>query len=155
MKPIAILLAMVLTACAALPALAQEQEQVEITADRFLVEENANLATFSGNVVVVQGDLTVRANQVIVHYGTGGASDIESLEAVGKVVIDTPTQHVTGQRGTYDPKTRVMIVTGNVVAESVSGRVSGKRLRVDFRANTTEFDTDTDGGGRVTGVFNP
>jgi lipopolysaccharide export system protein LptA len=138
----------------ALSALAPvAQEKVEITADRFVVEEGANLATFTGNVVVVQGTTTVNADKVEVRYGAGGASDIETLLAEGNLVIVTPTQHVTGQRGIYDPKTRVMVVSGDVVAESPTGRVTGSELRVDFEANTTEFATQD--GGRVTGVFNP
>ncbi|MBU1175937.1 MAG: lipopolysaccharide transport periplasmic protein LptA [Alphaproteobacteria bacterium] len=145
------LVAVLAALAAAMPARAQEQ--VEITADRFVIEENANLATFSGNVVIVQGTLTVHADTVIVHYGSGGAADIENLDAIGSLVIDTPTQHVTGNEGSYDPETRVMIVTGDVVSESESGRVTGKRMRVDFEANTTEFETEQ--GGRVTGVFNP
>jgi len=151
MRFAAVLTGAMLAFTAALPALAEDK--VQITADRFVVEESSSLATFSGKVVVLQGSLTVNADTVIVHYGTGGASDIESMEAIGHVVIDTPTQHVTGQRGKYDPATRVMVVTGNVVAESASGRVTGSELRVDFKANTTEFATSN--GGRVTGVFNP
>ncbi len=138
-------------ALTALPA--QAAEKVHVTADRFVVEEGASLATFSGNVVVVQGTTTIDADRVEVHYGAGGASDIESLVAAGNLVIVTPDQHVTGERGVYDPKARVMLVTGNVVATSASGRVTGDQLRVDFNANTTEFVQQQ--GGRVTGVFNP
>ena len=142
----------VLMATAA-PALAQTQEKVQVTADRFVVAEDSNLATFSGNVVVVQGTTTINADTVEVHYGAGGASDIDSMTAEGHLVIVTPTHRVTGQRGVYDPETRIMRVFGNVVAESASGRVTGAELTVNFRTNVTEFDNA--GGGRVTGVFNP
>ena len=151
MKPVLGLVIALGLMLAALPALAAEK--VHVTADRFVVEEGAKLATFSGNVVVVQGTTTINADRVEVHYGAGGASDIESLVAAGNVVIVTPDQHVTGERGVYDPKTRVMLVTGDVVATSASGRVTGEHLRVDFNANTTEFVQKD--GGRVTGVFNP
>lgn len=134
-------------------ASAMAEDEVEVTADRFVVMENQNQATFSGNVVIVQGTTTVRADTVDVHYGEGGASDIESFEAVGHLIITTPTQKVTGQRGTYDPKNRVMHVFGDVVSESDSGRVTGTALKVDFIANTTEFSNGD--GTRVTGVFNP
>ena len=145
-----VLLALIAAFFLAVPALAEE---VHITADRFVIEEDSTIATFSGDVVIVQGTLTVHADTVIVHYGEGGASDIESLEAVGSVVIDTPSQHVTGRRGDYDPDTRIMIVSGDVVVVNESGRVTGAKMRVDFNTNTTVFDTD--GNGRVSGVFNP
>lgn len=151
MKRLLVVVALFTAAFAVAPTHAQDK--VQITADRFVVEEDANRATFSGKVVVLQGSLTVNADTLVVHYGAGGASDIDTLEAIGNVVVDTPTQHVTGNRGDYDPETRVMVVSGNVVAESETGRVTGDRLKVDFKANTTAFDTG--GGGRVTGVFNP
>jgi lipopolysaccharide export system protein LptA len=155
MKRVWLLVPILLTVLTALPAYAADdtEQKVHITADHFLIEESSNLATFSGNVVVIQGDTTVHSNVVKVHYGAGGASDIETLEAVGNVVIDTPKQHVTGESATYDPKAKVMIVIGNVVSVSKTGRVTGSKLRVDFKANTTEFQTEN--GGRVKGVFNP
>lgn len=134
----------------AVPAAAEE---VHITADRFVVEEDSSIATFTGDVVIVQGEMTVDADKVIVHYGAGGASDIESLEAIGHVVIVTPSQHITGQRADYDPDTRIMVVSGNVVVVNESGRVTGDTMRVNLNTNITEFDTGSN--GRVTGVFNP
>ncbi len=151
MKRIWTLIWSVVLILAALPALAEGE--VHITADRFVIEENLNQATFSSNVVVIQGETTINADIVKVIYGAGGASDIKKLIATDHLVITTPTQHVTGQSGEYDPKTRIMVVTGNVVSENESGRVMGSKMRVNFAANTTEFDTGN--GERVTGVFSP
>lgn len=135
------------------PAQASEAGPVKVTADEFVISEGDNLATFTGNVVVVQGTLTVRAQKLIVHYGANGASDIKTLEALGKVHIKTPEQDVTGDKGVYDPKTRVMKVTGNVRATSATGTVTAPELLVNFATNTTQFTNGT--GERVTGVFNP
>lgn len=132
---------------------AAEGGPVKVTADEFVISEGENLATFTGNVVVVQGTLTVRAQKLIVHYGAKGASDIETLEALGKVHIKTPEQDVTGDKGIYDPKTRVMRVVGNVRATSATGTVTAPELLVNFATNTTQFTNST--GSRVTGVFNP
>lgn len=129
------------------------QDQVRITADTFVVEEDSTVATFTGNVVVTQTDLTVNADKVVVRYGEGGTSDIKSLEASGALVITTPEQKVTGNKGIYDPRTRIMIVTGNVKVVSASGTVTGPSLEVNFDTRTTRFTGQ--GNGRVTGVFNP
>jgi len=135
----------------ATPAMAEDK--VRITADSFTVAEDQSLATFSGSVVVIQADMTVHADKVVVHYGAGGPSDIDTLEATGSLIIDAPDQKVTGSRGVYDPKTRIMTVTGNVKVVSSSGTVTGPSLEVDFNAHTTRFAGG--GNGRVTGVFNP
>jgi len=143
----ALLLALALVAGAA------AAQEVRITADSFVVSEGEQRAVFSGNVVVEQPDLIVRANRVTVHYGEGGASDIERMEAEGALQIETPEQNVTGQRGVYTPADRIMRVTGNVVVVNEQGTVSGPELLVNLATNTSEFVATPQ--GRVTGVFNP
>lgn len=135
-------------------SLAQEigEGQVEITGDTFVVAETQSTATFTGNVIIKQPGLTVWANKVVIAYGAGGASDIKTLSAFGNLRIKTPDQTVTGNNGVYDPKARVMRVTGDVVTTSSSGTVTGPELLVNFATNTTEFVRRE--GGRVTGVFN-
>lgn len=148
------LVLLALTASAA-PAVAQPtNEPVEITADEFVIEENDNRAEFIGNVVVVQADLTVWADRVIVNYRGSGGSDIENFEALGNVRIRDPEQDATGERGVYDPNTRILTLTGNVEVTNSSGTVTAPALLVDLDANTSRFSTPG-GGGRVTGVFAP
>lgn len=132
-------------------ALAQE-DAVEITADRFVVNEGANEATFSGNVVITQPDLIVRANTVIVNYGPGGPSDLQNFEAIGGVRIEQPEQTATGDRGVYDPQTQIMRLRGNVVVVNDTGTVSGPELIVNIATGDAEFPGSS-GPGRVTGIF--
>lgn len=131
-----------------------QNEETEITADRFVVNEGAGMATFSGNVVVKQPDLTVWANRVVVNYGPGGPSDLKNFEAIGNVRIKQPEQTATGNRGIYNPKTRILRLQGNVVVTNDSGTVRGPELIVDIANGTSEF-TGQAGGGRVTGIFTP
>jgi lipopolysaccharide export system protein LptA len=140
----------VLVLTSLLPALAADS--VNISGDSFIIAEENKTATFAGNVVIKQAGLTVWADTVVISYGAGGASDIQSLTAKGHVKIKTAEQTVTGDHGVYDPKARVMRVTGNVVTISASGTVTGPELLVNFATNTTEFVKRE--GGRVTGVFN-
>ena len=43
-------------------------EPIEITADRLVLEQNQQLATFTGNVDAVQGDTTLRTDKLRVFY---------------------------------------------------------------------------------------
>ncbi len=157
------LISLALTAAllAGAPAHAQEQQtrtrtgdEVEITSDNFRVNEGENQATFSGNVVVQQPDLTVWADTVVVHYGPGGASDLREFEATGNVRIKQPRQTATGDRGVYNPNTEMLHLTGNVEVTNETGTVTGPELVVDIAEGTSEF---IGGGssGRVTGIFTP
>ena len=149
----ALALAFAAFALSGVAATAQTTQPVEITADRFVIKEQQNRAEFSGNVLVTQPDLKVWADRVIVHYGNGGTSDIESFEALTNVKIQNADQTATGDRAVYDPKTRILRLTGNVVVVNDSGVVSAPELIVNLKTDVSEFSTT--GGGRVTGVFTP
>ena len=146
-----IFLAIALCLAGTLASLAQG-DAVEITADRFVVNEGGSVATFSGNVVVRQPDLTVWAARVVVNYGPGGPSDLRTFEATGDVRIKQPEQTARGDRGIYDPKTRILRLSGNVSVTNDSGTVTGPELVVDIANGTSEF-TGQSNGGRVTGIF--
>lgn len=135
------------------PAMAQD-DAVEITADRFLVDESASEATFSGSVVITQPDLVVYANTVIVNYGPGGPSDLRNFEAIGAVRIVQPEQTATGNRGVYDPQSKILRLSGDVVVVNETGTVRGPELIVNIATGTSEFPASS-GGGRVTGIFTP
>jgi lipopolysaccharide export system protein LptA len=127
-------------------------DPVNITADKFVVDEENNNATFTGNVVVKRKTLTVWAPKVVVDYGDDGPSDIKSFIASGGVRIKTDEQDVTGDRAIYDPRTEKLRVTGNVMVVNASSTVGSGDMIVDLKTDTTTF---TGGGGRVTGVFTP
>lgn len=138
--------------CLLLPALAQ-QNPVEITADRFVVNEGAAQATFTGNVVVKQTGVTVYAQKLVVHYGAGGASDLKDFEATGQVRVVQPDQTATGNRGVYDPNSRIFRLTGNVSVTNAAGTVRGPELVVNIATGVSEFASNGN-TGRVTGIFN-
>lgn len=126
---------------------------VKITSDKFQVDDNAHLATFTGKVVVIRRDLTVWAPRVVVDYGNGGPSNIESFTATGGVRIKTPNQDATGDQAVYDPDTELLHLVGHVMVISGGGTVGSPDLVVDLKNNTSVFTSKK--GGRVSGVFNP
>ena len=73
----------------ALPVGAQEADPVNITADNFVVDDAARVATFTGGVVVKRKKLTVWAPKVVVEYGENGPSSVKSFVASGGVRIKT------------------------------------------------------------------
>ena len=137
-----------------LQSLAQTTNAIEISADKFIVRSLENESEFIGNVVITQTGLTVWADRVIVHYGAGGTTDISSFEALGKVRIVSEQQTATGRRAVYDPKTRLLRLTGNVIVINDSGTVNAEELLVNLASNITEFYSGGD-GQRVTGLFTP
>jgi len=132
---------------------AADKDPVNITADNFVVDDQAHVATFTGGVVVKRNKLTVWAPKVVVEYGEEGPSSIKSFVASGGVRIKTEDQDATGDYAIYDPLAETLKVTGNVMVINETSTVGGPDLVVDLRTNRTVFSGGSAKGGRVTGVF--
>ena len=128
-------------------------DQVKVTADKFVVENATQSATFTGNVVVTRTGLTMWAPKMVVAYGDSGQSTVKSVTASGGVRIKTAEQDATGDRAIYDPGTQVLKLVGNVKVTSASGTLTGPELVIDLKTNVTTFSGSST--GRVTGVFTP
>jgi lipopolysaccharide export system protein LptA len=133
----------------ATPALAQQQ--VDISADLFTIDEATHQAVFTGNVVVKHPTVTVWAPKVEATYGEGGTTDIETFIATGNVKLETKDQVATGERAVFTPADQLLRLTGNVKVTNSGGTVNAGELVVNLVTNVSTFGPGT--GGRVTGVF--
>ena len=117
MKRLATLLALLAIVPVAMGATAAGSlggnDPIKITGDKFVIDDAQRTATFTGKVVVLRTKLTVWAAKVVVDYGSGGPSDIDSFTAIGSVRIKTPDQDATGEKAVYDPDTQLLHLTGN------------------------------------------
>src|ERR1044071_7767072 len=90
-------------------------QPVKIEAAHLEVRDKDKVATFSGNVKVVQGDTTMHCKSLVVFYeqqgqpsgapvmkaatpGPGGSSQISRLEATGGVTVNQKDQTATGDK---------------------------------------------------------
>ncbi len=107
---------------------------IEITADSLEVEQERQLATFTGNVDAVQGDLILKADKLIVHYksGTGGQNNVSRIVAEGNVFLASPDSTAQGDHGVYDVEGDSMVLTGNVVLTRDENVIRGNRLTLDL-----------------------
>lgn len=140
-------------------------QPIQIESDRLEVRENENVAVFSGNVSVVQGETLMRTGRMTVYYaqdgGTaaaGGAS-IERLEVDGKVYIRSEDQVATGDRGTFDMGTEVLTLSGSeVVLTQGENVIVGCLLTIQMRSGEARLDgcRETGAGtGRVKMLLQP
>jgi lipopolysaccharide export system protein LptA len=147
----------------ALQGFSQNRDQpVRIEAATLEVRDKDRMATFSGNVHVVQGDTDLRSKSLVVYYednsgkggikaaqpGPGGSSQIRRLEAVGNVLVTQKDQTATGDKGVFDMKTNTITLIGNVVISQGQNVLRGNRLVVDRATGVSRME-----GGRVQGIF--
>ncbi|HEY0283571.1 MAG TPA: lipopolysaccharide transport periplasmic protein LptA [Rhizomicrobium sp.] len=125
---------------------------IEVTADNFDADANAKTAAYSGNVIVRQGDVRMRANVVRVAVVDGKPSKIF---AQGRVVVDAPSGTATGDNGVYDVGPRLVTLTGRVVLTRDKNVMRGSVLTVNLISGMATLDGGKQQGGRVQGLFTP
>jgi lipopolysaccharide export system protein LptA len=135
-------------------------QPVKIEAKTLEVRDKDKVATFSGDVHVVQGDTDLRCNVLVVYYEAGDKDgdrsnggdqqQIRRMEARGHVVVVQKDQVATGERGDFDMRSNTVTLTGNVVVAKGENVLRGKKLVVNLTSGVSRMES---GGGRVEGVF--
>lgn len=126
----------------------QDRSQpIEIEADILTLEQDNAVAIFEGHVLAVQGEISLKAQVLKVHYVSDGGDSEQSIrliEAEGDVVIASPTETATGDEGVYDIVGETMQLTGDVVLTREGNILKGQQLDIDLVANTHRLSSPTD-----------
>jgi lipopolysaccharide export system protein LptA len=137
-------------------------QPVQIEALRLEVRDKDKVATFSGNVKVVQGDTTMRCKTLVVFYeqqnkdgqqaqasaqtmkaatpGPGGSSQISKLEASGGVTVTQKEQTATGDRALFDMKANTVTLLGSVLVSQGPNVMRGEKLVVDLTTGVSRVE---------------
>lgn len=131
---------------------------VDVAADRIEVQDRADRAIFSGNVVVRQAGLTLTAARLTVAYSSGGGVELRRIDATGGVTVRSPSETARGDVGIYDLERRIITLIGDVSLVQRDARVNGGRLTIDLDSGRAVMDGGgppgtSSQGGRVTGTF--
>ena len=122
---------------------------VEITSDSLSVNQTDGSATFSGNVVIGQGDMRLQAENVRVEYAQGDTSRIQKLHASGGVTLASATEAAEAREAVYEVPSGTIVLSGDVLLTQGSNVMSGQKLTVDLSSGTGQMD------GRVRTILQP
>lgn len=160
---------------------------IQIESDKLEVHDKDNTAVFTGNVNVVQGTTLMKAGRMVVHYikgakgsaadsgkqdstgdktggsvsnmMSGGASNIKSIDVDGKVYVKSDDQIATGDHGTFDMQTQILVLEGDkVVLTQGDNVVIGCKLTANLKTGLSDLDGCGGGGankGRVKVLLTP
>jgi lipopolysaccharide export system protein LptA len=153
---------------------------IDWVANRIEVQDQQHRAILTGDVRVVQQEMTLTADRVTALYtgsvassgnsapsGTKGSANsgpqVQRLDASGHVVVTRPTEIARGEYGIYDLDKRLVTLIGNVTLDRTgpnAGTVRGGRLVINLNTNQANMDGSAVGGtgsagtgGRVSGRF--
>ena len=138
-------------------------QPIDIQSDTLEVLDDEKRAIFRGNVVAVQGGMTLRSRKLLVNYDggeglSGSNSRITKIRADGKVLITTEKkQTTTSDWAIFDVKSQAVTIGGNVVLSQGENMIKGDRLIIDLKTGRSRFEHDGQVAEkkRVRGIFKP
>lgn len=131
---------------------------VTYAADRIELYDRENRVILSGNVVIEQAGLRLRAARVLVNFEDTGTLNIERITATGGVEVTRDDERASGDNAIYDLNRRIITMAGNVRLRRGTDTLNGGRLVIDLASGLSSVDGSVAGGtaaakGRVTGSF--
>ncbi len=142
------------------PVTPDADQPIDINADNLEVRQDKNLAIFSGNVIAVQGQIKLRAEQLRVWYrtsadsGSGNAAGnngtIIRIDAIEQVFVSSATETAQGDIGIYEVADQRLTLTGAVILTRGENVLRGNKLVMNLATGQSQIS-----GGRVHGRFVP
>jgi lipopolysaccharide export system protein LptA len=121
---------------------------VEVKAESLTVNQTDGSATFTGNVLVGQGEMRLAAQTVRVEYAADGKS-IAKLHATGGVTLASNSDAAESDEAVYAVDAGTVLMTGNVLLTQGASAIAGQKLLIDLKAGTGRME------GGVSTVFSP
>ena len=147
----------------AFKGMGNNNEPIQIEADKLEIIDNQNTALLTGNVSVVQGATLLKARQIKVFYLRSDQqsktnSGIRQIEASGKVAIRSEDNHVTADKASVDMVREFVTLTGNVLISQGQNIVKGCIVTVDLKRNVSNVKPcggTSPGSGRIKLLLDP
>jgi lipopolysaccharide export system protein LptA len=148
----------------AMQGFAQNKGQpVKIDADALEVRDKNKVATFTGNVKMIQGDTVMQCKVLVVYYdnettpggtkaaqpGPAGQQQIRKIEAKGNVIVTQKDQTASGDTGIFEMSTNTVTLIGNVTITQKQNVMKAERLVTNMTTGVSELK------GRVSALVVP
>lgn len=117
-----------------------ERQPVEVTADGLTLDQTTGEAVFTGNVVVVQGDLRMAAGAVRIVYGTQGTQDVSEVIATGGVLVTRGADAAEGGSARFDVASALLTLSGDVLVTQGATAIAGDSMVVNMRTGNGSVD---------------
>jgi len=111
---------------------------VEVSADELAVDQASGAATFTGNVVIGQGDMKLSAPRVLVIYRQD-ASGIQRLEATGGVTLVSGADAAEAERADYNIDDGLIVMTGDVLLAQGQSALTANKMTVNLDDGTARM----------------
>ncbi len=123
---------------------------VEISADQLKIDQSDGSASFTGNVLIGQGDLRLSAGKVLVQYAApedSATGQVSMLLASGGVTLVTGNEAIEAKSAEYSIIDATIVLDGNVILTQGRNALSAERMTVNLNTGLAVME------GRVRTIF--
>lgn len=127
-------------------------QPIEITSEELALNQAQGQATFTGNVMVGQGQLVMTCERMIVEYAvnaTTGQQEISVIRMFGGVTFVGPAEAAESQEAVYTLSEETIVLSGNVLVTQGATALSSDRLIYNLQSGSGTMQ------GRVKTILNP
>lgn len=125
---------------------------IDITSDTVEADQKQNTATFKGNVVAKQEDVTLYANTLLIIYDPD-TKKLKQIVATGNVKVVQLDRRATGQKATFDQDKNKVVLDGDAVVREGTNVIRGERIT--FYVEEERSVVEPVKGGRVSTSITP
>jgi len=105
----------------------QTQAPITITSEKAEFDNKQHMATYTGNVVVKRGDMTLYATHIKAWFDPV-VRRIQKITAQGQLKIVQGDRVITAAQGTYFAEGQKIVLTGKPVSQQGDNMVQGSRM---------------------------
>lgn len=99
-----------------------------------------DLAVARGDATVTENENRLRANVLTAYITEEGAErGVSRIDAIGAIVISTPTEIVRGEEGVYDVAAKLATICGNVRITRGENQLNGDCAEVDMQSGRSKL----------------
>lgn len=111
---------------------------VEVTAENLSVDQTSGRAVFSENVIIIQGEMRLSADEVTVIYDNA-ARVIAQIQAVGNVILISGDDAAESERADYNVDDGTIVMTGSVLVAQGPSALTADSMTVRLQDGTAQM----------------
>ncbi|MDA7787685.1 OstA family protein [Sphingomonadaceae bacterium] len=135
-------------------SLASHNSNAPVTFDagRIEYQDRQDRVVLSGNVIIDQAGLRLRAPRTQVNFTNDGKLDVRQIMATGGVTVTRGNESAQGDVAIYDLNRRIITMAGGVRLKRGGDTLNGGRLVIDLRTGVSSVDGSASGSSSATGT---
>ena len=130
----------------------QKNEQIKVNSPKGAqIDQIQNTLITMGRTTVYHQGNVLEADKMIAYYTNNKNNRIEKVVATGNVSVNNGKQKMLGDKGTYYPATRKILMEGHVVLSQGTNHIKGDKATLDLKTG----ESDLKSTGRIKGQLIP